>query len=102
MTVVFEHIDYRRYRLQTNNLVRTGELMMETGFADDAGATVYVLKEAVPTNDPMRLVHLSTEPTRVYSVSASGELLLASALELVVGGSGSFEGEGTNQSLFIR
>jgi hypothetical protein len=60
--VVFEQWDYTRYRLQTNDLVREGEMNSERGFEDDMDATVYVLNWQKPEGEQTRYVRLSAEP----------------------------------------
>lgn len=87
--VVFEHKDYTTYRLQTNGLVRTGELNTERGFKDDVDATVYVLNWQKPEGEQVRYVRLTSEPTKLYVLDSNQEIIQGSPLALDTG----FEGE---------
>ena len=87
--VVFEHRDYTIYRLQTNDLVRTGELNTERGFKDDQDATVYVLNWQKPEGEQIRYVRLTSEPTKLYVLDGNQEIIQGSPLVLDTG----FEGE---------
>ncbi|MBY0538291.1 hypothetical protein K2P47_02745 [Patescibacteria group bacterium] len=85
--VIFEQWDYTRYRLQTNELVREGEMNSERGFGDDPDATVYVLNWQAPEGEQIRYVRLTTEPGYLYAVDGnqnsvkSGRLVLEDSLD---------------------
>ena len=81
--VVFEHFDYTRYRLTTNELVRMGELNTERGFEDDIDATVYVLNWQQPEGEQMRYVRLTAEPGRLYLLDSEQKIITGSVLSLV-------------------
>lgn len=80
--VIFEQWDYTRYRLQTNELVREGEMNSERGFGDDPDATVYVLNWQKPEGEQIRYVRLTAEPEYLYvldgyqNIIKSGRLVL--------------------------
>ena len=82
VNVVFEHKDYTRYRLTTNELVREGELNTERGFEDDIDATVYVLNWQKPEGEQMYYVRLTAEPNRLYALDGERKILRGSALTL--------------------
>ncbi len=82
VSVVFEHKDYTRYRLTTNELVREGELNTERGFEDDVDATVYVLNWQQPESEQMLYVRLTAEPDRLYALDSERKILQGSALTL--------------------
>lgn len=80
--VIFEQWDFTRYRLQTNELVREGEMNSERGFGDDLDATVYVLNWQKPEGEQIRYVRLTAEPGYLYvldgyqNIIKSGRLVL--------------------------
>lgn len=80
--VVFEHRDYTKYRLTTNDLVREGALNTERGYGDDPDATVYVLNWQQPEGEQIRYVRFTAEPGRVYVLDGNGEPIPGSALVL--------------------
>lgn len=80
--VVFEHKDYTHYRLQTNELMRTGDLNTERGFGDDIDATVYVLNWREPEGAQIRYVRLTSEPTHLYILDSNQEIVRGSRLTL--------------------
>jgi hypothetical protein len=82
VNVVFEQVDYTRFRLQTNGLVRTGELNTERGFKDDAVATVYVLNWQKPEGERMYYVRLTTDPTHLFVLDSERKIIQGSALTL--------------------
>ena len=82
VNVVFEHKDYTRYRLTTNELVREGELNTERGFEDDIDATVYVLNWQKPEGEQMYYVRLTAEPNLLYALDGERKILRGSALTL--------------------
>ncbi len=82
VNVVFEQVDYTRYRLQTNGLVRTGTLTTERGFEGDADATVYVLNWQKPEGERMYYVRLTTDPTHLYVLDSERKIIRGSALTL--------------------
>ena len=80
--VVFEHWGYTRFRLQTNGLIREGELQSERGFAADPDATVYVLYAQKPLGEQIRYVRLTTEPTFLYVLDSANEIIWGGKLKL--------------------
>ena len=82
VVVVFEQWDYMRYRLQTNNLVRVGELNTERGFENDRDATVYILNWQKPMGEQIRYVRLTAEPTNLYILDNENKLIRGSQLKL--------------------
>lgn len=80
--VIFEQWDYTRYRLQTNELVREGEMNSERGFGDDADATVYVLNWQAPEGEQIRYVRLTAEPERLYALDGYQNLIKSGPLVL--------------------
>ncbi len=78
--VVFEHTDFTRYKLQTNELVREGELNTERGFEEDEDATVYVLNWQKPEGEQMRYVRLTAEPGRLYMLDSDQKIIRGSML----------------------
>lgn len=78
--VIFEHTDYTTYRLQTNDLVRTGDMNTERGYKADIDATVYVLNWQLPEGKQMRYVRLTAEPEYLYGLDSAGEVLRGSRL----------------------
>lgn len=82
VSVLFEHLDYTQYRLQTNSRVRTGLLNTERGYKDDIDATVYVLDWQKPEGAQLRYVRLTAEPTTLYLLSSDSEIIMGSKLTL--------------------
>lgn len=80
--VLFEQWDYTRYRLQTNELVREGEMNSERGFDDDPDATVYVLNWQAPEGEQIRYVRLSAEPERLYALDGYQNIIKSGPLVL--------------------
>jgi hypothetical protein len=80
--VIFEQWDYTRYRLQTNELVREGEMNSVRGFGDDPDATVYILNWRAPEGEQMRYVRLTAEPERLYTLDGYQNIIKSGALIL--------------------
>jgi hypothetical protein len=80
--VLFEQWDYTRYRLQTNELVREGEMNSERGFGDDSDATVYVLNWQAPEGQQIRYVRLSAEPGYLYALDGYQNIIKSGRLVL--------------------
>lgn len=80
--VVFEHWDYTRFRLQTNGLIREGDLKSERGFAADPDAMVYVLNAHKPVGEQIRYVRLTAEPTFLYMLDSANEIIRGGKLQL--------------------
>ena len=80
--VQFEHWDSTRYRLQTNDLVREGEMNSERGYETDPDATVYVLNWQKPIGEHIRYVRLTAEPTALYILNSKNKIVLGSKLTL--------------------
>ncbi len=80
--VIFEQWDYTRYRLQTNELVREGEMNSERGFGDDADVTVYVLNWQKPEGEQIRYVRLTAEPTYLYALDGYQNIIRTGKLVL--------------------
>lgn len=80
--VLFEQWDYTRYRLQTNELVREGEMNSERGFGDDTDAVVYVLNWLAPESEQIRYVRLTAEPERLYALDGYNNLIMRGPLML--------------------
>lgn len=80
--VVFEQWDYTRYRLQTNDLVREGELNTERGFENDPDATVYVLNWQKSEGEQIRYVRLTAEPTFLYALDGYQNIIRSGRLVL--------------------
>ena len=80
--VQFEHWDYTRYRLQTNDLIREGEMNSERGFRNDLAATVYVLNWQKPVGEQIRYVRLSAEPNFLYILDTDNLIIQGSRLIL--------------------
>ena len=78
--VVFEQSDYTHYLLQTNGLVREGDLNTERGFEDDSDATVYVLNWQKPEGEQLRYVRLTAEPDRLYFLDTENHIVRGSVL----------------------
>ena len=82
VVVVFEQWDYTRYRLQTNDLVRAGELNTERGFENDENATVYILNWQKPIGEQIRYIRLTAEPTNLYMLGNDNKVIRGSQLKL--------------------
>lgn len=80
--VIFEQWDYTRYRLQTNELVREGEMNTERGFGDDLDATVYVLNWQTPVGEQIRYVRLTAEPGYLYALDSDHNIIKSGRLVL--------------------
>jgi hypothetical protein len=80
--VLFEQWDYTRYRLQTNELVREGEMNSERGFGDDPDATVYVLNWQAPEGEQIRYVRLTAEPGYLYALDGYQNIIKSGRLVL--------------------
>jgi hypothetical protein len=80
--VIFEQWDYTRYRLQTNELVREGEMNSERGFGDDPDATVYVLNWQAPEGEQIRYVRLTAEPGFLYALDSDQNIIKSGRLVL--------------------
>ncbi len=57
--VVFEHLNYTRYRLKLDDEITEGELNTERGFGDDANATLYILNHDRPESEHAYFVRYS-------------------------------------------
>ncbi len=80
--VVFEHWDYTKFRLQTNDLIREGELQRERGFDTDPDATVYVLYAQKPIGEQIRYVRLTTQPTVLFMLGSDNKIIIGSKLQV--------------------
>lgn len=78
--VQFEHWDYTRYRLQTNDLVREGDMNSERGFETDPNATVVVLNWQKPIGEQIRYVRLTAEPNFLYILDSDNKIIPGSKL----------------------
>ena len=80
--VIFEQWDYTRFRLQTNDLVREGEMNSERGFGDDPDATLYVLNWHKTEGERIYYVRLTAEPQYLYVVDSYRNLIKSGRLML--------------------
>lgn len=78
--VQFEHWNYTRYRLQTNDLVREGDMNSERGFKTDLDATVFVLNWQKPVGEQIRYVRLTSEPNFLYILDTNNKIIQGSGL----------------------
>ncbi len=78
--VIFEQADYTHYRLQTNGLVREGDLNTERGYENDPDATVYVLNWQQPVGQQIRYVRLTAEPNHLYYLDNENRRIESSML----------------------
>ncbi|MES2966511.1 MAG: hypothetical protein V4668_01835 [Patescibacteria group bacterium] len=80
VNVIFEQWDYRRFRLQTNDLIREGDMNSERGFENDTDASVYVLNWQKPEGEHIRYVRLTAEPDSLYVLDSDNKIIKGSKL----------------------